>query len=76
MLSGLKDQAVLLMLHNREVQSTLDGFGFRLGMQRSLGALDLGRVQLKMFVGSLGRCRHAIAPHRWQYIIYVHKNTV
>jgi hypothetical protein len=58
---GLRNQTVLLVFRNREVQSALDGFGFRLGMQRSLGALDLRRVQLKVFVGSFGRCRHWIA---------------
>ena len=36
-------------------------------MQRSLGALDLGLVQLEVFVGSLDYCGHRIAscstPH-------------
>lgn len=64
------------MFRNREVQRALDGLGFRLGMQRSLGELDLGRVQLKVFVGSLGRCRHGIAPCRRQYIIYVHISNI
>jgi hypothetical protein len=41
-LRGLKDQAVLLMLRNREIQSALDGLGVRLGMRWSLGTLDLG----------------------------------
>ncbi len=50
------------MLGNREVESALDGLGLRLGMQRSLGPLDLGRVQLKVFVSSFGRRGHRIIP--------------
>src|SRR5271157_2300329 len=61
------------MLRNREVQSALDGFGFGLGMQRSLGALDLCRIQLKVFVSSFGRCGHRITPLCRQYINNVHR---
>ena len=54
-LCGLKDEAVLLVLSNRKIESALDGFGLRLGMQRSLGTFDLGSVQLKVFVSSFGK---------------------
>jgi hypothetical protein len=64
----MKQQAILLVYRNREVQSALDGFGLRLGMQRSLGVLDLGLVQLEVFVGSLDYCGHRIAPYRRHHV--------
>ena len=61
-LRGLNDQAVSLVLRNREIESALDGFGLCLGVQHSLGALDLGWVQLKVFVSSFGQGSHRITP--------------
>ena len=61
-LSSLLDKAVLLVFRDREIQRSLNCLSLRLGVQSSLGALNLGGVQLKAFVGSLGCCRHKIVP--------------
>src|SRR5215469_5091703 len=61
-LRSLLDQAVVRVFRDREIQSPLNGLSLRLRVQSSLGALNLGRVQLKVFVGSLGCCRHEIVP--------------
>jgi hypothetical protein len=37
----VKGQGVLLVFCNREIQSPLNGLSLRLGMQSSLGALNL-----------------------------------
>jgi len=50
----------------------LDGLSFGSCTQRSLGELDLGRVQLKMLVSSFGRRGHRITPFCRKYITYVH----
>ena len=62
MLSSLLDKAVLLVFRDREIQRSLNGLSLRLGVQSSLGALDLGSVQQKVFVGSLSCRRHANCP--------------
>src|SRR5215469_14122258 len=69
-LRSLLDQAVLRVFRDREIQSPLNGLSLRLGVQSSLGALNLGRVQLKVFVGSLGCCRHDFVPRRCRRCTY------
>src|SRR5215469_6088643 len=61
-LRSLLDQAVVGVFRDRKIQSPLNGLSLRLRVQNSLGALNLGRVQLKVFVGSLGCCRHEMFP--------------
>ena len=41
-------------------------------MQPSLGALDVGLVQLDLFVGSLDYCGHRIASRRRHHVTDVH----
>ena len=67
-LRSLLDQAVVGVFRDRKIQSPLNGLSLRLRVQSSLGALNLGRVQLKVFVGSLGCCRHEIVPRYCEYI--------
>jgi hypothetical protein len=45
LLSSLLDEAILFVFRDREIQGSLNGLSFRLGVQGSLGALDLGSVQ-------------------------------
>jgi len=59
-LRGLKGQTILLMLRNRKIQGTLDGLGLGFGLQYPLGTLDLGRLQLKVLMGSFRRCTHRV----------------
>lgn len=46
------------MFVNRKIQGALDRLRLSFGFEDSLRAPDFRRIQLKMLVNSLARCRH------------------